>query len=159
MTSFRLRGIDPRPLLPLFALDAAALAAHDAVRCVATADRGFPCRIGLVDAQAGEELLLLPYWHQPAASPYRASGPIFIRRDARPAELAIDEVPPYVTSRLISLRAYNRGDRIVAAEVVPGTSVADWLGERLADRQVAYIHLHNARYGCYSCRADRADRA
>lgn len=156
MASFRLRGIDPRPLLPLFDLDPAALTAHMAVRCVATADHGFPCRISLRDASAGEELLLLPYQHQPAASPYRASGPVFIRRDARPAELAVDEVPPYVTSRLISLRAYNGGDRIVAAEVLDGGQAGDWLRERLDDRQIAYVHLHNARYGCYSCRADRA---
>lgn len=156
MASFRLRGIDPRPLLPLFELDETALAEHGAVRCVASADRGFPCRISLTDARVGQELLLLPYWHQPAASPYRASGPIFIRRDAAPAELAVDEVPPYVASRLISLRAYNAGDRIVAADVLDGKQVGDWLRTRLDDRQVAYVHLHNARYGCYSCRADRA---
>jgi len=156
MASFRLRGIDPRPLLSLFELDEAGLAEHGAIRCVASADRGFPCRISLADARAGDEMLLLPYWHQPAASPYRASGAIFIRRGAAPAELAVDEVPPYVASRLISLRAYNGADRIVSAEVLEGTQVADWLRNCLDDRQVAYVHLHNARYGCYSCRADRA---
>jgi len=156
MASFRLSGVDPLPLLPLFELGEAALAERGAVRCVASADRGFPCRISLTDARVGEDLLLLPYWHQPAASPYRASGPIFIRRGAAAAELAVDEVPPYVASRLISLRAYNGGDRIVAAEVLDGAQVGGWLRTRLDDRQVAYIHLHNARYGCYSCRADRA---
>jgi hypothetical protein len=25
-----------------------------------------------------------------------------------------------------------------------------------ADPQVAYLHLHNARPGCYNCRVDRA---
>ena len=44
---------------------------------VATESPGFPCRISLEDAKVGEELLLLPYVHQPASSPYRASGPIF----------------------------------------------------------------------------------
>lgn len=155
MTSFQLSGVDPQPFRPLFELDDAALAAHDAIRCVATSDRGFPCRISLRDAREGEELLLLPYWHQPAASPYRASGAVFVRRDAEPARLAVDEVPPYVSSRLISLRAYNHGHRIAAAEVLEGTAVAGWLHERLADRHIAYVHLHNARYGCYSCRADR----
>jgi hypothetical protein len=155
MASFLLSGIDPRPLRPLFDLDDAALAAHGAVRCVASSDHGFPCRISLRDAAVGDELLLLPYWHQPADSPYRASGPVFVRREAVPARLGGDEVPPYVSRRLISLRAYNHGDRIAAAEVLEGHDVAPWLRERLADRHIAYVHLHNARYGCYSCRADR----
>ncbi|SBV37015.1 conserved hypothetical protein [uncultured Stenotrophomonas sp.] len=157
MTSFRLFGIDPGPLQPLFDLDDAGLAAHGAVRRVADSERGFPCRVSLRDAAVGEELLLLPYWHQPASSPYRASGPVFIRRDAVPARLAVDEVPPYVTRRLISLRAYDHDDCIVAAEVMDGTQVAGWLHARLDDRGIAYVHLHNARYGCYSCRADRVD--
>jgi len=156
MASFRLHGVDPAPLLPLFDLDEVGLARHGALRCVASADHGFPCRISLQDARAGEQLLLLPYWHQAAATPYRASGPIFIRRGAAPAVLGPDEVPPYVASRLISLRAYNHGDRIATAEVLDGTAVADWLRERLDDPAIAYVHLHNARYGCYSCRAERA---
>lgn len=156
MADFQLSGIDPQPLRPLFELDEAALAAHGAIRCIASSETGFPCRISLRDAAAGEELLLLPYWHQPAASPYRASGPVFIRRDAEPARLAVNEVPPYVRRRLISVRAYNAGDRIVAAEVLDGERVGDWLASRLDDHLVAYVHLHNARYGCYSCRADRA---
>lgn len=156
MAAFLLSGIDPAPLRPLFDLDEAALAAHGAIRCVATSDHGFPCRVSLQDAQVGEPLLLLPYWHQPADSPYRASGPVFVRQAAVPARLAVNEVPPYVWRRLISLRAYNHGDRIVAAEVLEGRDVAAWLSERLDDRLVAYVHLHNARYGCYSCRADRA---
>lgn len=157
MTSFQLSGIDPQPLRPLFDLDPAALAAHGAVRVIASSDHGFPCRISLRDAAQGEELLLLPYWHQPAASPYRACGPIFVRRQAAAARLAVDEVPPYVANRLISLRAYNHGDGIAAAEVLEGKEVAAWLHERLGDRHTAYVHLHNARYGCYSCRADRVD--
>lgn len=156
MTAFQLSGIDPRPLQPLFDLDDTQLAAQGAVRCVASSDHGFPCRVSLRDAAVGETVLLLPFWHQPAASPYRASGPIFVRRAAEPACLAVDEVPPYVSRRLISVRAYNHGDRIATAEVLEGTAVADWLHRQLDDRHIAYVHLHNARYGCYSCRADRA---
>ncbi len=157
MARFLLSGIDPHPLHSLFDLDEAGLAAHGAVRRVADSARGFPCRISLRDADVGEELLLLPYLHQPAASPYRASGPVFIRRNAQPARLAVDEVPPYVARRLISLRAYGHDDCIVAAEVVEGMQVAAWLRECLDDRAVAYVHLHNARHGCYSCRADRVE--
>ncbi|MEE7546475.1 DUF1203 domain-containing protein, partial [Xanthomonas sp. Kuri4-1] len=67
-----------------------------------------------------------------------------------------DHVPPYVATRLISLRAYDAAHRLVAAEVRDGSDVADWLQRSLDDVAVAYVHLHNASQGCYSCRADRA---
>lgn len=155
MADFLLSGIDPAPLQPLFDLDDAGLAAHGAVRRIADSARGFPCRVSLCNAAVGEELLLLPYWHQPAASPYRASGPVFIRRGAVPARLAANELPPYVAQRLVSVRAYDHGDCIVAAEVVEGGQTGGWLRAQLDDPRVAYVHLHSARHGCYLCRADR----
>lgn len=40
---------------------------------------GFPCRVSLADAEIGETVLLLPYIHHETSSPYKASGPIFVR--------------------------------------------------------------------------------
>ena len=154
-TSFQLSGLDPAPFRALFGLPADALRRHGAVRCVADARPGFPCRIGLDDAAVGETLLLLPFEHQPADTPYRASGPVFVREGAVPRALAIGEVPPYVTNRLISLRAYDGSHRIVDATVRDGPEVASALGSMFDNRDVAYIHLHNAKQGCFSCRADR----
>src|SRR3546814_13392189 len=57
-TLFR-SGLSPEPFAALFALDDAALAARNARRVTATADRGFPCRVSLADARAGEQLILL----------------------------------------------------------------------------------------------------
>ena len=57
--TYVIRGLDPEPFSRLFDLDAAGLAALNARRVTATADRGFPCRISLEDARAGEELILL----------------------------------------------------------------------------------------------------
>ena len=156
MADFLLSGIDPAPLQPLFDLDDTDLAAHGAVRRIADSARGFPCRVSLRNSAVGEELLLLPYWHQPAASPYRACGPVFVRRGAVPARLAVNEVPPYVAQRLISLRAYDHHDCIAAAEVADGGQAGAWLREQLDDPRIAYVHLHSARHGCYLCRADRA---
>ena len=107
MSSFRLAGIDPAPFAHLFELPDARLRASGAVRMVADRDFGFPCRVGLDDARTGDELLLLPYEHLPGDSPYRASGPIFVRRGASRRVLAPGEVPPYVARRLISVRAYS----------------------------------------------------
>ncbi|WP_331716765.1 DUF1203 domain-containing protein [Stenotrophomonas sp. MMGLT7] len=55
---------------------------------VAAAAPGFPCRVSLEEARVGEELLLLHHMHQPAHAPYRAAGPIYVRRGAVAARLA-----------------------------------------------------------------------
>ena len=153
---FRISGIDPAPYASLFAMSDAELARHGARRAIADASPGYPCRVGLVDAEVGDELLLLPYEHQPAASPYRASGPIFVRRGAGHRVLAVGEVPPYVTLRLMSVRAYDANDLMIDAAVCEGTEVAATMNRMFDDDAVAYIHLHNAKRGCFSCRVDRA---
>lgn len=81
---------------------------------------------------------------------------MFVRRDAERAVLRPGEVPPYVTRRLMSLRAYDAAHAMVDAEVCEGVDVARQLERMFADPGVAYVHLHNARRGCYSCLALRA---
>lgn len=153
---FRLVGIDHAPFAPLFELSDEQLRTRHAVRRVATASSGYPCRVSLEDAREGEELLLLPYAHQPVDSPYRASGPIYVRRGATQRTLAPGEVPPYVTIRVISVRAYDANHMMVAASVCDGLEVADEIAARFEDPDVAYVHLHNAKQGCFSCLAERA---
>ena len=153
--AFRLSGIDPAPFAPLFALDDAGLAARGMRRIVADSDSGYPCRVSLEDARAGQELILLPWQHLPGNTPYRASGPIFVRRDARRRTLAPGEVPPYVLKRLMSLRAYDAAWMMVDAAVCEGDEVASGLERMFTDPAVAAIHFHNARRGCYSCVARR----
>lgn len=154
--TFRLSGIDPAPFEPLFALDDDALARLGARRCIADSDYGYPCRVSLEDARPGDELLLLSWEHQPAASPYRASGPVFVRRGAKRAVLPPGVVPPYVSRRLISLRAYDRAHMMVGAAVREGADAVRELERMFADPAVAYVHLHNAKHGCFSCLAERA---
>jgi len=156
MSSFRLVGLAPDPFIPLFALATDELAARGARRVVATAKPGFPCRIGLVDAEPGDELLLLPFEHQPENSPYRASGPIYVKAGARRRVLDVGEIPDYVRLRQISLRAYDAGHMIVGAEVCAGAAVGAEIERQFADPRVAYIHLHNAKRGCFSCLVERA---
>ena len=155
MQRWRLSGLDPALFAPLFGLSDDALRQRGAVRRTAGAEPLFPCRVSLEDAPAGAELLLLPYEHHPAASPYRASGPIYVRRGAARSDLAAGEVPPYVTRRLMSLRAYDDGAMMVAGSVCDGAAVADALDALFADPAVAYVHLHNAKRGCFSCAANR----
>ena len=155
MHHWQLSGLDPARFEPLFALPDDALRQLGAVRRTAVETPGFPCRISLEDAPVGAELLLLPYEHHRAASPYRASGPIFVRRGAVRSELAPGEVPAYVTRRLISLRAYDAASIMIEASVRDGPEVAAVLDEMFGDPAVAYVHLHNAKRGCFSCAASR----
>ena len=114
-----------------------------------------PCRISLQDAEVGEEVLLFTFRHQAAASPYAASGPIFIRRSATQAFDAINVIPDQQRRRLLSVRAYDARDHIVEAEVAPGTELEALIGRFFGYPKVAYLHVHNARRGCYACRVDR----
>lgn len=153
---FRLVGIDHAQFEPLFELSDAELKALNAERCFATESPGYPCRVSLEDAREGEELLLLPYLHQAADSPYRASGPIFVRRGVEQRILAPGEVPAYVTRRLMSVRGYDASHAIVEASVCEGSRAAEAIAQQFRDERVAYIHLHNANRGCFSCRVVRA---
>jgi hypothetical protein len=154
--SFQLSGIEHAPFAHLFELSDEALKQHGAVRQFATENPGYPCRVSLQDAEVGEELLLLPYEHQPAASPYRASGPIYVRRNAMRRVLEPGQVSGYVTRRLMSVRAYGADHMMVDASVCEGERVADEILRLFEDERVAYLHLHNAKRGCFSCRVERA---
>lgn len=155
MSSFQLTGLPHEPFESLFALSDQQLLTIGAVRRFATESFGFPCRVSLQDADIGDELLLLPHQHQPAASPYRASGPIFVRRGATQRKLPAGVVPPYVSRRLMSLRAYDAEHMMIDASVCDGPAVAEQLAQWFADPAIAYVHLHNAKRGCFSCVARR----
>ncbi len=156
MASFQLVGLSPEPFEPLFRLSPEELAGIGARRVTATGKPGFPCRISLSDAEPGDELLLLAHEHQPAHSPYRASGPIYVRIGAARRMLDVGEIPPSVSVRQISLRAYDESDMIVGAEVCDGTVVAAEIERHFANPLIRYIHLHNAKRGCFSCLVRRA---
>jgi Protein of unknown function (DUF1203) len=152
---FRLIGIDPRPFDALFSLGDEQLRPFAARRCLADEQPGYPCRVSLQDAAVGEELLLLPYLHQPADSPYRASGPIFVRRGAEQASLAAGVLPSSVTGRLMSVRAYDAEHMMVAASVCEGVDAGREIDAHFQRLDVAYIHLHYAKRGCFACRVVR----
>lgn len=156
MYNFRITGLDHQAFEGLFTLSDEALAAIGAQRHWAAEANAYPCRVSLEDAAVGDELLLLPFEHQPAASPYRASGPIFVRRGARQRTMVVTEVPEYISRRLISVRAYNAAHMIVDAAVCEGTQVGGEIERCFSNEAVAYIHLHNAKRGCFSCRVDRS---
>jgi hypothetical protein len=155
MSTFQIIGLAPEPFAPWFALSDAELHARGACLMVADEENSYPCRVSLTDAKIGERLLLLPYQHLAAPSPYQALGPIFVKAEAQAAVPTAGEVPVYVSRRLISVRAYDASHRMIDAEVCPGDAVAAEIARMFANQQIAYLHLHNARRGCYSCRVER----
>jgi hypothetical protein len=155
-SSFRIVALPIEAFTPLFGMDDAELSRHSARWCVADAKPGFPCRVSLVDAEPGERLILAPFQHHDVASPYRASGPIYVREHATRSSPAVNEVPDSVRRRLLSVRAYNADGFLIDAEVTEGRELEGTIDRFFADPSVAYLHLHNARPGCYSCRVDRA---
>jgi hypothetical protein len=153
---FQISALPREEFEELFQLDDEALAARGAKRYRANAKPGFPCRVSLKDAEPGERVILLPYSHQPAQSPYRAVGPIFVRESAQDASLPPDTVPALLRSRMLSVRAYDSRDLMIGAEVVDGRELESTLTRVLGNERVRYIHLHYAAPGCYACRVDRA---
>jgi hypothetical protein len=43
-----------------------------------------------------------------------------------------------------------------AAEVVQGAELAQLIERMFGDAQVVYLHVHNARPGCFAARVDRS---
>ena len=154
--AFRLVALPVEAFAPLFDRSDAELAAQGARRCIADAKPGFPCRVSLVDAEPGERVLLLPFTHHDTPSPYRATGPIFVREQARTAKLEVNEVPAMIRSRLLSIRAYDQNGMMLGAEVADGSSLEAQIQRFFLDPHVESLHLHNARPGCFNCRVLRA---
>jgi hypothetical protein len=154
---FRIEGLAPDAFQPLFALDDEALAARGARRDTADHKPGFPCRVSLEDAEPGEEVLLLAWEHHPTSSPYRASGPIYVRKSATKAWAgAPGSVPPMLRHRLLSVRAYDPEGVMVGADVCDGTDLEGTISKLFEDPSASYLHVHNAKPGCFNCRVDRA---
>ena len=153
--SFRIRGLDAAQFVPLFILSDDDLAERSMKRVVADAPRSAPCRVTLQDAEPGEALILLPFAHYLAHSPYRASGPIFVREKAAQPFDAVDTLPPVFEGRLLSVRAYDAHGDMTAAEVVDGDPRA-LFDQFFADLAVAHIDVHYARRGCFGARVTRA---
>lgn len=154
--NYRLRGLEPAQFEKYFSLDKTALAERGMRWMRVDQAVGFPCRISLADAPVGEDVLLLPFAHQDCRSPYRASGPIFVRRGQRAAAEFVNELPPYLTLRPLSVRAYDAADEMIDADVIDGRQAETLIGRYLANDATAYLHVHFARRGCYACRVDRA---
>lgn len=112
--------------------------------------------MSLADAEVGDEVLLLPFEHQPASSPYKSSGPIFVRKVAVQTYVEPGVIPEYVRMRLMSVCAYDTKHLMTGATVCAGSDAVAAIQRMFGNDEVAYIHLHNANRGCFACAVNRA---
>ena len=155
-TAFQIVGLPAEKFAPLFNATEEELRGHGARILVADAKPGYPCRVSLTDAEKGERVLTLPFTHHDVDSPYRASGPIFIREGISATEPGVNEVPEMLRIRQLSIRAYDAEAMMVTAKLCSGEQLAELLRDLFSNNRVAYIHLHNAGPGCFNCAVHHA---
>lgn len=153
---FRITGLAADAFRHLYGRSDEALRALGVTRYVVDACPGFPDRIEMRDAQVGERVLLLNHVCQPAATAYRASHAIFVREGAERTYDRVNEVPPVMRPRLLSLRAYDAHGMMVDADVTDGHAAEAVIRRLLGVAGVEYLHVHNAKRGCYAGRVTRA---
>lgn len=152
--TYSITGLSPAPFAPLFAMDDTELAARGARRVTATADRGFPCRISLDDARAGEELILLHHVSHDVDTPYRSAYAIYVRPGVASASYR-DTLPPVFEGRSLALRAFDAAGMLQTARLAGPGEADDAIRDLFADDANAYIDAHNAAYGCFAARIER----
>ncbi|WP_440055250.1 DUF1203 domain-containing protein [Pseudoalteromonas sp. T1lg65] len=150
-TNFIIKGLQKQSFLSLMSLTDTELLHHKAAWVIADVKPGYPCRVSLQEAEIGERVLLVHYRFHDVQSAYAASGPIFVRENAQNSELDINEIPEVLQHRLLSFRAYNQQNNMIAATTAQGTDVMHKIQSLFSNIEVAYIQIHNANPGCFSC--------
>ena len=156
-TNFKVVPLKSIAFLSYFNMTESELKKHDAYIFEADECPCYPCRVSLQDAEIGERVLALAYEHHSAVnSPYRSSGPIFVREGAVMARAQINEVPKMLLHRMLSVRGYNIQGNMIEADTVRGAEITSVLNSQLSNKDVSYIHIHNSGPGCFNCAVERA---
>ncbi|MDH3431714.1 MAG: DUF1203 domain-containing protein, partial [Gammaproteobacteria bacterium] len=79
----------------------------------------------------------------------------FVREYAIQATPGRNEVPQMFRHRLLSVRAFDAAGMMLDADVVAGESLESLIVRLLANESADYLHVHNARPGCYAARVAR----
>jgi hypothetical protein len=140
----------------LFGQGEEALARQGVQRMIVDSYPGYPCRVSLQDAEIGEKVLLMNFEHQPALTPYRSSHAIFVREWATQAVPDKDEVPEFFRHRLLSVRAFDSSGMMIDADVIDGKSLESLIQRMLDNDSAEFLHIHNAKPGCYAALVERS---
>ena len=153
---YRICGLEPSLIDRFRDLDDEALDQVGARRVIANADRGFPCRASLRDADRGEALILFHHVSHDVATPYRSAYAIYIREAADRMVCGEGEIPPVFEGRPLALRQFSSNGMLRAASLAQPGEADRELREAFADPSIAYVDVHNAAHGCFAARAQRA---
>ncbi|WP_242157231.1 DUF1203 domain-containing protein [Aestuariivivens sediminis] len=155
---FIITGIKSHEIEDLLNLNDQELKARGFCKLIADENPGYPCRISLEDAHVGEELLAFHYEHHKVNSPYRSSGPVFVRYHAGEAHLKKNEIPNMLRHRHLSLRTYNDDGMMIDARTLDGKDLESHIQNLFSNKKAKYIQVHNAKPGCYNCQIDRLEK-
>ncbi len=139
----------------LFGQDEEALARLGIQRMFVDSNPGYPCRVSLQDAEIGETVLLMNYEHQTLPTPYRSCHAIFVRENATQAVPDKNEVPEFFRHRLLSVRAFDSSGMMIDADVIDGESLEQLIQRMLKSNYAEFLHVHNAKPGCYAALVER----
>jgi hypothetical protein len=155
--SFVIQGLDPNLFGSLSSQKQATFNGAFVEHHTVTESPGFPCRITLNDAGIGETVLLVSYAHHQSTAPYAQSGPIFVTQDAVERARYVNDVPPALARRTLSLRGYNANGTMVDAVIVEGGVAGDAIELMFEDQAIVRIDAHNATRGCFAAHIIRQD--
>jgi len=153
--NFAVRSLRYSDFSKYFALSNTDLKKHGAYTFIADESPCYPCRVSLEDARIGENVLAISFAHHLASSPYRSSGPIFIRENAKPTPVKSNTLPMMLRHRLLSVRGYDSASVMIEAETTNGEALETVIQSQFSNEAVNYIHIHNAGPGCFNCSVER----
>ncbi len=154
--AFRFQGLDGAQFAHLYGLSDAALAKAGAKRYVVDAKPGFPDRVKVCDLDIGKTAILLNFEHLAVDTPYRSAHAIFVEEGATDRFDALDQIPEVIRIRPISLRAFDVSGNMLDADLVDGNALEPLINQFFENSEVAYLHAHYAKRGCYAALITRS---
>jgi len=157
--NFQIHSLAVTPFDAFFKMNDKQLQTHNIVKSIVQEANSTPCRISLKDAEVGATVLLLNHQHLQGETPFQASHAIFVTQDVQRSCPEVNQVPRAINSRIVSIRAFNKQQMMVQADIAQGLEVSDKIQLMLNDKNVEFLHLHYAKQGCYIALVTRATRA
>lgn len=154
--TYRISGIEPSQFAHLVGLGDEELSRLGAARMIADHHPGFPCRVLLDDAAPGEPMLLVNHVSHEGNNPYRASHAIFVSERGASASTFVDQIPPGLDRRILSLRGFDEDGMMADARLAQPGEADALVREMLANPDIDHVDAHTAIRGCFMGRFERS---
>ncbi|WP_317125808.1 DUF1203 domain-containing protein [Flavobacterium silvisoli] len=63
----------------------------------------------------------------------------------------VNEVPKMFDHRVLSIRGFDKNATMIYADVIQGIDLKATLHHVFINQEIDYLHIHNAKPGCYNC--------